>query len=294
MRFFPFAARAALVLLFVAACSESSKPPVPVPDVGAEDAGTDAGIVTGTTTILFEPLGERPVLPAINDVYLDSATGRLNLPLSPDVSPVERAYTRDYLNTLDGFLVSSVPFATASARLDPGSVRESTVRVIQLAGPTSQSQHTIGYEPDRRRISIFPPQPEGWPKGARYAVVLVGGADGLKDEQGQSLAAGLSWQWVRSTTPLVDASGQSTVAGLPDAGARALEALRLRYAPVLDLVAGQGIAREDIAALWTFTVMNQEEAAFDPSRSILPSPNDLYMGSNGYVAIDAGTLPPSF
>ncbi|MCY1018155.1 hypothetical protein [Pyxidicoccus sp. MSG2] len=249
------------------------------PDSGAGDGGLPAG----TTTILFEPLGALPIVPDINDVYLDSVTGRLNLPLLPDASPAERAFTQNYLNSLNGFLVSSVPSARASARLDPGTVRAPNIRVIQLAGATSQSQPTIGYNPDTLRISIFPPQPEGWPKGARYVVVLVGGAAGLRDAQGWLLAASPSWQRVRSTTPLVDASGRSTVSGLTDAAARALEALRLRYAPVFDLVMGQGIAREDVAALWTFTVMDEEEAAFDLPRSIIPLPNDLYMSAGGTV-----------
>jgi hypothetical protein len=272
MRASIFAVRAALLLLCAAACSEN-KPPNPDPDPDP---------VTGAT-LLYEPLGAQPVLPDINDVYLDPGTGRLNLPLRAEASAAELALTRDYLNTLNGFLTSSIPSARVSGPLDPSSVRESSVRVIQLEGTQSQSQPTISYSPQALRISIFPPQPDGWPKGARYAVVMVGGTSGLKDAQGRLVGPSASWERVRSTTALVDGSGRSTVSGLADADAQALEALRRRYASVLDQVAGQGIARENVALLWTFTVMSGSEVVFDLTRPIVPYPNDLYISPTTHL-----------
>ncbi|HZI11506.1 MAG TPA: hypothetical protein VE153_14080, partial [Myxococcus sp.] len=55
-----------------------------------------------------------------------------------------------------------------------------------------------------------------------------------------------------------------------------LEQLRRSYAPVLDQFAEQfSVAREDIVLMWTFTIMDQPEATFDPATSTIPFPNDL-------------------
>src|SRR5207302_7545972 len=44
-----------------------------------------------------------------------------------------------------------------------------------------------------------------------------------------------------------------------------------------------GIERSSIPLLWTFRIVSQGEAVFDPANSVIPFPNNLLLGSNGKV-----------
>jgi hypothetical protein len=55
-----------------------------------------------------------------------------------------------------------------------------------------------------------------------------------------------------------------------------------------------GLNRTDIALVWTFTITSQAEVTFDPSRSIIPFPNDILNPTGSQVTLpvppDAGAL----
>ncbi|NMO14333.1 hypothetical protein HPC49_38475 [Pyxidicoccus fallax] len=248
------------------------------PDAGDTDAGTpDAG--PQQTVVLFAPRGDRPVIPEPNDLQLDPSTGLVRLPVSPDDSPAQQEFTRDYLNTLDGFLTSVAATARTSAPLDPSTVNANTVRVFRASVPPVPGDVGVGYNSDTQRIVVH--APTGWPAGGRYGIAVLGGEQGVRDTQFRQVAGSPVWQWVRSTTPLVDDSGRSTVPGLADVDASALERLRLAYAPWLNDLVSQGIRREDVVALWTFTVTGRPQASFDPWSNTAPYPSNLLLSADG-------------
>lgn len=311
MRFIPSVARLAMVLLLIAGCGDSSQSPdsndAGLPDAGRADAGggdagepdagePDAGEPDAgphATYVLFEPRGTQPVLPTPNDVLINPDTGRVNLPVRPEDPAAQQEFTRDYLNTLDGFLETSVAGARVSAQLDPLTVTNATVRVSLVDGAPANVDFFVGYNADTLGLSVI--APSGWAAGTRYLVVVLGGSSGVKDVEGRPIDGSRAWQWVRSATPLVDGTGKSTVAGLSDEDAQALERLRLRHAPYLSMLAAQGTRREDVAALWTFTTTSRPRATFDPARSVVSFPNSVFMSGDGsHVSIPpapSGTKP---
>src|SRR5690606_8408038 len=52
---------------------------------------------------------------------------------------------------------------------------------------------------------------------------------------------------------------------------------RRSYAPLFEMLAAQGVARENVAVLWTFTVASGAAAVFDPGATParVPTPTDL-------------------
>ncbi len=272
-------------------CEAPSQPS----DAGTDDAGTpDSGTPDAgpqQTVILFDPRSMSPVVPEPNDLRMDPATGLVRYPISPGDSPAQQEFTRDYLNTLDGFPGSVTASAQTSAPLDPFSVNSQSVRLIQVAGPAMSTAPIVGYNEDTLKILVI--APTGWPRGARFMVAVLGGDSGVKDVGGRHVAGSPVWQWVRSTTPLVDDSDRSTVPGLPDADAPNMERLRLRYAPHLDQLASQGVRREDVVALWTFTVSSRPQVTFDPWDRSAPFPNNLFLSADGTRVNLPPPSPPS-
>ncbi|WP_241759685.1 hypothetical protein [Pyxidicoccus parkwayensis] len=266
-----------------------------LPDAGGDDAGTpDAGDDAGTpdsgvpdagpqdTFILFDPRGAEPVLPEPNDLRIDPDTGRVRLPVRSEDPPAQQEFTRDYINNLDGFVTSSVVGARVSAQLDPSTVNASTVRVMRDDGAAADVEYFVGFDGDSKRLLAFAFNSlRSWGRGTRYVVAVLGGSSGVKDTAGRPVVGSQVWQWVRSTTALVDGSGRSTVTGLSDADASSLEKLRLRYAPYLDRLASQGTRREDVAALWTFTTASFPAVTYAPERSIIPFPSEYFLTKDG-------------
>ncbi len=245
----------------------------------------------------FDPTASPAIVPSPNDLALDSATGLVNAPVNPAAPQAEQEFTRDYLNTLNGFPPTAIA-NTLVEDLDPTTVNANTVKFIDVYAGTilaKPATPTIAYNEDTNRINIIPPQPQGWPKGGRYAVAIIGGQNGVKATAGKPGIASATWAFASSTVPLVTCQDltapdcRSTTDLIPStksdpaerladqtASALRLEQLRRGYAPLLDLVSSQfSVPREDIVLLWTFTIMDQPEATFDPSTSIIPFPNDL-------------------
>lgn len=264
------------------------------PDI-AKDAPTPDSEAAAVAE--FDPSASPAVVPSPNDLALDSKTGLVNAPINPNAPEAEQEFTRDYVNTLNGF-PSSITATTTVKNLDPSSVSTATVKILDLYEGTPLSKPVpaniaIAYNEDTDRINIL--APTGWPKGGRYAVVLVGGDNGLKTTTGKHVIASATWAFASSTEPLVTCEDltaptcRATTEIIPatatdpaerlaqqTAAALQLEQLRRGYAPVLDAaVAKFNIKRDDIVLMWTFSIMNMPEATFDPASSIIPFPNDL-------------------
>ncbi|GEL74853.1 hypothetical protein [Myxococcus virescens] len=259
----------------------------------------------------FDPTGSPPVVPSPNDLAI--VNGLVNAPINPQASPAEQEFTRDYVNTLNGF-PTTVTATTRIRGLEAGTVNANTVKVIDvyagtpLAKPATPSY--IGYNEETNLVTIIPPLPGGWPKGGRYAVAIIGGENGVKTTDGKPVIPSATWAFASSTEPLVtcddlDAPNCQTAtelipstetepaARLADqtASALRLEQLRRGYAPILKEVSEQfSVKREDIVLLWTFSIMDHPEATFDPGNGVVPFPNDLLRNpATGQLALP---VPP--
>ncbi|HYI01716.1 hypothetical protein [Hyalangium sp.] len=246
----------------------------------------------------FNPAVSPAVVPTPNDLAINPATGLVNAPIDPNAPAAQQEFTKDYLNTLNGF-PTSVTASTKIVDLDKSTVSTSSVRFIDLlqgtpiATPTVTP--TIAYDEDTDQLVIAPPA-TGWPKGGRYAVALIGGDSGLKGVGGKKVVGSSVWALATlekplvtcedltakdcaPTTDLIPSAKTDPAERLADqtASALRLETLRRSYKPLLDAVAAQGVKREDIVLLWTFRIMNMPEATFDPARSIIPFPNNILL-----------------
>jgi hypothetical protein len=87
----------------------------------------------------------------------------------------------------------------------------------------------------------------------------------------------------RTTTRIIPSTKTDPSERKKDQAATALrlEALRLRYAPVLEQLEARGIRRTDVALVWTFKVMSLPEATFDPEHGVIPFPSDLLLDPAG-------------
>jgi hypothetical protein len=174
---------------------------------------------------------------------------------------------------------------------------------------------TVSDAPDGGQTLSFIPTSGTWDRNGEYAVLLLGGANGVKGKaSGQTVTGSPTFALVTSSTPLVtcDANGNNCVLGtqaIPttekDPGAafdqqvalaKQLEQLRISYKPILDGAVAQipGLKRTDIALVWTFTITSQAEVTFNPATLTIPFPNDVLNPTGSQVSIPPGTgLPPA-
>lgn len=251
----------------------------------------------------FDPGAVPPVVPTPNDLAINPKTGLVEAPIDPASPPAQQEFTRDYLNTLDGFPATAVA-STGIPDVDPASLSASSVLLLDLRPDLHlpEVKPVLGYDTAKGQLTVTPPA-SGWPKGGRYAVAVIGGDNGVKGNGGKKLVASPAWALLRFPTPLVTC--QEGVAQSPDtcraatpvipsaktdeterardqaATALRLEALRSGYAPVLDMLEAKGVKRDDVAILWTFTVVSLPELTFDPANSVIPFPNDLLRTTDG-------------
>lgn len=260
----------------------------------------------------FNPAGSPAVVPTPNDLAIDPATGLVNAPIDPSAPAAQQEFTKDYLNTLNGF-PTSVTASTKIPDLDKNSVNANSVRFIDLLQGTPIATPpvtpTIAYDEDTAQLVIAPPA-TGWPKGGRYAVALVGGDNGLKGTGGRKVVGSSVWALAslekplvtcedltapdcKASTDLIPSTKTDPVERIADQTATALrlEQLRRSYKPVLDAVASQGVNRGDIVLLWTFRITNMPEATFDPAASVIPFPNDIVTTRNPDGTIKNVNLP---
>jgi hypothetical protein len=282
----------------------------------------------------FDPANN--VIPLPNDlVAIDPATGR------PDLDPTGRIarlhapetggtdaqneFNRDYLNHLDGFPLETAGSVLFDKPIDVTTVvpfngtnaSTATLAVFDVKNvlPVSNLTITVSDAPDGGQTLNFIPPGGTWPRDGRYAVLLLGGANGVKGKvSGQTVTASPTFSFVLSSTPLItcDASGNNcipatlaipTTAKDPGAQhdqrvalAKELEQLRLSYKPIIDGALQQipTLKRTDIALVWTFTITSQAEVTFDPASLIIPFPNDILNPTGSQVAIPPGSgLPPA-
>ncbi|QRN98260.1 hypothetical protein JRI60_04095 [Archangium violaceum] len=279
---------AGVLALGAVACEKETQPATGISDVVVAE---------------FDPAAVPPIVPTPNDLAINPETGLVDAPVDPNASAAQQEFTRDYLNTLDGFPTTAVA-STPIRDLDPATVKATSVLFIDLKPEAGMPivEPVLGYDAEKGLLTVAPPR-SGWPKGGHYAVALIGGAEGLKGNEGKPLVGSPTWALLRAPTPLVEcqegvprtpdtcrsvtniipSTETDVVARMKDQAAKALrlEALRVQYAPVLELLESRGIPRQDVALLWTFTVMSLPEVTFDPEHNVIPFPNDLLLSEDG-------------
>lgn len=252
------------------------------------------------TSVIFDPANSR--IPTPNDLLISTMTGLVTIPPNAAYSPAYTEFITDYLNTLDGFPVSSAASISLSADLDPASVSNSSVLVVPVDGLAPPATANVSYSATADTISVAPPN-GSWGKGRQLAVVVLGRRAGKDMEPeagmppkfvqtpgGGPVVGSSVWALVRSASPLVDCADLTspmckrtiTAAPLTDGQAILLERLRRGYEPLLDnLETNLGITRDQVAIAFTFKTVSLPEATFDPSASIIPFPNNVLRTGTG-------------
>ncbi|RKH31717.1 hypothetical protein D7Y13_17845 [Corallococcus praedator] len=271
------------------------------PEIAQDAPNTNVGLAE------FDPTGSPAVVPSPNDLAINRATKLVNAPINPLASAAEQEFTRDYLNSLNGFPTSAIA-TTKVQDLDPRSMSAQTVIFIDLKAGTPIATKpvtpTIAYNETTDLISLIPPVDQNtglpaWPKGGRYAVALIGGENGLKTTGGNPIIGSATWAFASSVNPLVTCEDLTAPDCAPateiipstetdpakrladqTASAVQLEQLRRGYAPLIEGLVKKGFKREDVVLLWTFTILDQPEATINLAANarlptIIPFPNDL-------------------
>lgn len=257
--------------------------------------------ITNFTQMQFDPAQAPPKVPTPNDLAISATTGLVNAPIDDAGTPAQQEFTRDYLNTLNGFPVSATGTAEViGGDLDPDSLTADTVFVVPLEGGDLSGDPVITYDTTKKTLNIAPPN-GSWGKSRKLALVVVGGKNGVKKVGGGTVVGTTTWALVRSKGTLVTCTDLTSAecrplisaAPLSTAQAVALEGLRRGYAPVLDMLDDDiGVPRSDVALMWVFRTVDQPEATFDPAASVIPFPNNLLLSpTTGRVNLPVPTTP---
>lgn len=233
--------------------------------------------------VVYDPSGGS--VPVPNDLLRDADAGRLNLPLSGDLPAAELAF-REALNTQDAWPTTFPARARFSEPVDPASL--DAIAVWEWGAPPRRVDVTLELAADGLSVTVLPPE-AGWAAGGRYAVAVRGGEDGLRTVRGREVGPDAAMWFLRAEEPLDDPRHQRAFPGATReerlAAAARLEGTRQALAPWVDVV---GWSRDELAALWTFSVTQRVELAMDRASQRVPLPFDLLINpATGLVELTA-------
>ncbi len=260
---------------------------------------------SSTVVALFDPSLSPPLVPTPNDLAT-GANGFLAVSAPPAATDADKVFY-GWLNTLTGFPASVTSSTTFDGSLRSSTVTASGVKVLDLTAGAAVTGVTLKYvDGAPSTVTVVPPA-TGWVPGHRYAVAIVGGTAGVQGADGQAVVASPTWALLRADAPIITCPGNdfsqpsacrlgtelipSDVKSTGSDGtntsgdrlasqlatAAKLEPLRLKYKPAVDAFVSAGVARSDLALMWTFKVDPSVLFAFDPAAAspVVPSPNDL-------------------
>jgi hypothetical protein len=235
--------------------------------------------------VVYDPTSGDIPLP--NDLVRDAEAGRLSLPDDDEASAADQEFRR-YLSSLDAWGTTFPANASFSEPIDPATVTAETVQVWeQGASPRAVQGVRLEVTEDSQKVVAYPPR-EGWSPGGRYAVVVRGGPSGVKTADGRPLGPDAAMYYLLAAASLDDPAHQHAFPGATRAdrvasGAQlesARAALQAWYAPI-------GVPRDEIAALWSFTVTTRVELAMDKESQRVPLPFNLLLDrATGKVVLD--------
>ncbi len=238
-------------------------------------------------------------VPTPTDLVRSPTTGLLQIPDGGNLSPAELEFI-GFLNTLNGYPPDTPATANFDSALASSTVTAADVQVVDITNPSAPRPVTLTRRyadigtPPKGQITMIPPT--GWTSGHRYMVALIAGANGLKGVGGRQVVGSAAWALISSPSPLISCPNNN----LADPGcrlttdlipspetdpakrladqlgtARQLETLRLAFAPLIGALVAQGVNRNDIVLLWTFTILSRPQMTFDPANQVIPFPNNL-------------------
>ncbi len=246
-------------IVLLQACSSGSNSPRAVDAPPATNPG--GGLVTGVIEATFNPASGDPTqVPIPTNLFLSGTTDlTLNIPVA---DPTDFSDPLVALNGLDGFSTVapwstnfSVPVAAAS--VGPGSVK---VYEVALSGPGGgvvavNNELTFGVDyfaaANGSSIAILPLKP--LKQLTSYMAVIT---NGVQDADGNAATPSQTYFLSKRTSPLVDASGNSTDPLLDNATASALEPLRQLTNSQEAGAASQGVDPSSIVLSWTMTTQS--------------------------------------
>jgi dienelactone hydrolase len=227
----------------------------------------------------FDP--DAKVIPMPSDVLRDDATGHLKTPVDDATNtPAERALYQ-YLNTLDGWSSASTVTVELSAPISPASLTADRLQIWKWGPtPTRLDGLTMSVIHGSTKVAIDAPR-TGWERGATYVAVLRGGTNGVVGESGEKVECDAAFYFLRQTQRLDTPEHNDAFPGNTFAerasNAKKLEDIRVQLAPHFDFFAARGLPRDEVAALWRFTVTTRVELAMDKASQRMPIPMQLLM-----------------
>lgn len=226
----------------------------------------------------FDP--EAGVIPRPTDVLRDAALGRLVIPDSEedlaDKTGAEIALIHA-LNTLDGWPSRFPAEVSFTGPLDPATIGAESIRVFEESGGQLR-RLMLEPRPERGEEKVYvDPPAEGWAPGGRYFVAALGGARGLAGRNGEPVVGDAAFWFLRVRSPLTEHVGALPGADLAEKreNAEKLEELRLQLAPDFEHLETLGVPRDEVAALWSFTVTEHPEVVMDKAAGVMPLPSDF-------------------
>jgi hypothetical protein len=227
----------------------------------------------------FDP--DASVIPMPTDVLRDAARGRLNLPNDTDkergrLNPTEAEFY-DYLETLDGW--SSLMSATVefTGAIDDKSITDGTVQVWRWgAVPERVEDVRMTLSPDGTKLTLDPPR-TGWLRGDRYVALVRGGSMGVTGRAGEKVECDAAFYFLRQTEALDTPDHEHAFPGDDHdervSNANRLEGIRKDLTGAFDFfTTHKDLPREEVAALWAFTVTKNTELAMDQPSQRIPLP----------------------
>ncbi len=242
----------------------------------------------------FDP--DASVVPMPTDVLRDAAAGRLNLPNDTDkerakLNPTEAEFYQ-YLETLDGW--SSLMSATVefTGAIDDKSITDGTVQIWHWGTvPERVADARLTLSADGTKLTIDPPR-TGWLRGDRYVALVRGGSKGVVGRGGEKVDCDAAFYFLRQTEAL-DTPGHEHAFPGDDhdervSNANRLEGIRKDLVGAFDYFAAKNVPRDEVAALWAFTVTKQTELAMDQPSQRIPLPIDMMVDpTTGRVDVPA-------
>jgi pimeloyl-ACP methyl ester carboxylesterase len=224
----------------------------------------------------FDP--DAKVIPMPSDVLRDKLSGRLAIPIDDSNTPAEKTLFTA-MNQLDGWSSAMSATVKFDGTLQRATITPDNVQVWHwLTTPERVTDVRIEIGDDDASLTIDPPR-TGWVRGDRYMVVLRSGAGGLEGKAGEKVECDAAFYFLRLTERL-DTPDHSFAFPGDTAAERAekaskLETIREDLAPMFDHMATLGLKRDDVAALWSFTVTTRTELAMDKASQRVPLPLDI-------------------
>jgi len=240
--------------------------------------------IAGEPKAIFD--SDKGIIPMPNDALRDPTTQTLAIPVKPDATPIDQELF-GFLNTLDGWSVTSQVAIPVSAPLDPTSVTGDSVLVLDVTTKTPVTDAVVRYDAENQRIVVGAPQQKGGWTATRTYAVLVTTQITHATLKNLHLVADAPTAIGLLNVAVADDKGHSLLPGvLTDAQAMQLEALRKGlFKPTLtqfqQAFSKLGLDERDVAAIVPFTITSRAEAIFNPSGAgvmglpDLPFPTDL-------------------